>query len=189
MHLLILVKACYCLEMYGQILSSWTRQICCVWWTDIKHLFSAQVDFLQRTDWKVETTSQIPFHLGSLMRIVFCQLNHQVVPSWISVGSPKFLSNESQSQTVECHEEESEYFSSLCASGYIFGSKLTFPQLLLQNGMSTVVPFSWIALDSDDVFSLFCLSLGKVIMLSCPLILRVGEGNHYSPLAPKNCLY
>ena len=89
---------------------------------DIKHLFSAQVDLQQRTDWKVETTFQIPFHLGSLMRTVFCQLNHQVVPSWISVGFPKFLSNESQSQTVEWHERErTRVFSlSLCFRLYLW---------------------------------------------------------------------
>lgn len=122
MHLLTLVKACYCLEMYGQILSSWTGQIRCVWWTDLKHLFSAQVDLQQRTDWKVETTFQTPFHLGSLMRIVFCQLNHQVVPSWISVGFPKFLSNESQSQTVEWHERERTrvFFLFLCFRLYLW---------------------------------------------------------------------
>ena len=122
MYLLTLVKACYCLEMYGQILSSWTGQIHCVWWTDIKHLFSAQVDLQQRTDWKVETTFQIPFRLGSLMRTVFCQLNHQVVSSWISVGFPKFLSNESQSQTVEWHERErTRVFSlSLCFRLYLW---------------------------------------------------------------------
>lgn len=169
-----LVKACYCLEMYGQILSSWTGQIHCVWWTDIKHLLVLKWTFNKEQTGKVQTTFQIPFHLGSLMRTVFCQLNHQVV-QLDSVGFP-ILSMKAKVRLLNgMRDKEPEYFPSpLCFRLYLWqqvNSTATTPKRNVHCGS--------FFLDSSGLwwcfFSLFCHSLGKVTVLSSPLILKLEE--------------